>query len=349
MVKPLKVWDGAAYHPCPKHPHYKGGTKPDWNCRACRNIRKICNHNEKGFNLENARQEIEELKALAKKGMPSRSSSLRGTSRRAATSAGELMLEVNIPDLHLGKLAWSDETGWPDYDSKIAEETFEEALAVLLERTCSYSFDQILFPLGNDILHSDTKFGTTTAGTQLDTDSRYQKNFSRVRNLSVRSIERLRRIAPTRVVIVSGNHDTLSCWHLGDSLECYYHETEGVSIDNKPCLRKYHQWGKCMLMFAHGDKGRLPDYPLLMAVEQPSMFGSSTHREAHVGHLHTTRTLRPRPETDEYHGVRVRILPSLCSPDAWHSEHGFVGNQRSAEAFVWHKEQGLIGTAVYTV
>jgi hypothetical protein len=32
----------------------------------------------------------------------------------------------------------------------------------------------------------------------------------------------------------------------------------------------------------------------------------------------------------------------LCSADAWHSEHGFVGNIRGAEAFVWHKSEGLV-------
>ena len=304
--------------------------------------------------LVDARQEIEGLKELARKGISaSRSSSSSqkpSASQRATKQPGRcdaarssgLMLEIDIPDLHVGKLAWSSETGWPDYDGDEAETLHDDALCALLERTIHYNFEQIIYVLGNDLLHSDTKFGTTTAGTQLDTDSRYQKNFARVRNLGIRAINRLRGIAPTRAVMVPGNHDTLSTWHLGDSLECYYHETPGVIIDNSPCLRKYHQWGQVMLMFTHGQNGKLKDYPLLMATEQPYMFGSTSHREAHTGHTHQLRV-------QELNGIRVRTLPALCPPDAWHADKGFVGNLRSAEAFIWHKDDGLIGTAIYNV
>jgi hypothetical protein len=405
-------------NPCPKHPHYTGGAKPDWNCRACREIRRQAKHpkqpegetwihrgevsevyktttenvrtleelikvcgidtslwiiekwtaskteSPKGNPLYHlkawlraksyligAREEIEELKKLARESMPSRTftpslSSLPNMDgnlpQAKELNTSDLLLEVNIPDLHLGKLAWSPETGYADYDSAKAEEIFEDALSALLERTVCYKFSEILLPLGNDILHSDTKFGTTTAGTQLDTDSRYHKNFARTRDLSIRSIRRLRDIAPVRVILVPGNHDTLSVWHLGDSLECFFHNTEGVSIDNSPCPRKYYQWGSVMLMFAHGTYGKLQDYPLLMATEQSSMFGNTKHREAHTGHTHQLKV-------QEKHGVRVRTISALCPPDAWHSEHGFVGNMRSAEAFVWSKTEGLIGTAIYTV
>jgi hypothetical protein len=31
----------------------------------------------------------------------------------------------------------------------------------------------------------------------------------------------------------------------------------------------------------------------------------------------------------------------VTAPDAWHSENGFVGSTRRAQAFVWDQEQGL--------
>ena len=321
---------------CATHPDYNGEGPPSWSCRACRKIRKEIQQCKKAYNLKNALQEIAELREIAKKSLPSR------TGGSCMTSSGSHMLEINIPDLHLGKLAWSQETGHPDYDSKIAEEVFEDALSALIERTISYKFEQILLPLGNDLLHSDTKFGTTTAGTVLDTDSRYQKNFSRARNLAIRAIDRLRCVAPVRVIMVAGNHDTLSVWHLGDSLECFYHAQPDVTIDNSPCLRKYHRFGNVMLMLTHGHNGKLADYPILMATEAPFLFGASKYREAHTGHTHQLKV-------QEIHGVRVRTLSALCPPDAWHADRGFVGNLRSAEAFVWHKEEGLIGTAIYTL
>jgi hypothetical protein len=283
-----------------------------------------------------ARAEIAALLDDAKKQAPK-----RPAVKRSGKAHG-VMLEVSIPDLHVGKLAWAKETGAENYDSKIAEAIFDDALTALIERTASYTFDRVLFVVGNDLLHSDNKAGTTTAGTPLDTDSRYHKSFGLVRRMITRAIERLRRLAPVQVLMVPGNHDTLAVWHLGDSLECLFHGDPDVMVDNAPTMRKYHQFGKVMLLFTHGNRGKLADYPLLMATEQPKMFGETIHREAHTGDKHQLKV-------QEHHGVRVRISPALCAADAWHAEHHFVGNARAAEAFIWHAEEGLIGTAVYTV
>jgi hypothetical protein len=285
-----------------------------------------------------ARQEIASLIADAKRRIPARPEIVV---RRAALNP-LIMLEPHIPDLHVGKLAWGKETGDVDYDAHIARSVFEKAIDAIIERTIGHGIGQIVFPVGNDLLHSDTKQGTTTGGTQLDTDSRYHKNFVTARRLITNAIERFRAIAPVRVVMVPGNHDTLSVWHLGDSLECLYHRDADVEVDNAPTMRKYHRHGKVMLMFAHGNRGKLDQYPLLMATEQPEMFGATVHREAHTGDKHQLRV-------QEHRGVKVRISPALCPPDAWHAENLFTGNQRAAEAFVWHAEEGLIATANYVV
>jgi hypothetical protein len=283
-----------------------------------------------------ARAEIQSLINDAKLALK-----FRPATKAAKPKTTGYMLEVSIPDLHVGKLAWAEETGG-NYDSRIAERLFESALTALIERTSGYTFERILYVCGNDLLHSDSRQGTTASGTPLDTDSRFQKSFGIARRMTVRAIDRLHELAPVHVALVPGNHDTLSVWHLGDSLECWYRNTPGVTIDNAPTPRKYVHFGAVMLLLTHGDKGRRENYPLLMATEQPEMFGQTRHREAHTGHLHQLRV-------QEHMGVRVRIAPSLTAPDAWHSEHHFVGNQRAAEAFVWHKDEGLVGTACYTV
>ena len=79
-----------------------------------------------------------------------------------------------------------------------------------------------------------------------------------------------------------------------------------------------------------------------MATEVPHLWGQTSIREVHSGDKHQRRL-------EEFHGVAVRIMPTLCPPDMWHSENCFVGNIRSSEAFIWNKEEGLIGTAVYSV
>jgi hypothetical protein len=267
----------------------------------------------------------------------------RVTVVRSLKSPSNILFEPQIPDLHAGKLAWGDETGWEHYDLNTAVKLFDAALDVLIARSRSFGADRVLLPLGNDLLHSDTKAGTTTGGTPLDNDSRFHKVFAAVRRMSVRAIDRCREeIGPVKVILVPGNHDTLANWHLGDSLECWYRNDKGVEIDNSPRLRKYHQHGKVMLLHTHGNRGKLEAYPQIMAAEEPKMWGETVHREAHTGDKHHQRVL-------ELKGCTVRISRALCPPDAWHSEMHFIGSARGAESFNWHPEEGLIGASFTTV
>jgi len=285
---------------------------------------------EKRVEIVDAKAELEALKVEFKKKAIVR----KRASRPAKVLTGN-MLEINIPDNHFGKMAWSKETGGRNYDTPIAAKTFIRALNTLLDRAKVYNYEKIIFIVGNDLLNSDDEQGRTTKGTFVSTDGRYQKTFLTVRKTITEAIEAMRLVAPVEVVLVPGNHDNLGVWHLGDSLECLYENTEDVTIRNEPTAFKTVRFGKVLLGFCHGDKGKREDYPLLLATERSKDFGETLFREVHTGHNHQTKT-------QEWHGVRVRILPSLSPPDAWHAENGFMGQQRNAEAFVWNSNEGLI-------
>lgn len=295
---------------------------------------------ERDLRSQEILEEIEALKKIAKESI----STVHDASLRIARSK-ELtgnMLEVNLPDAHFGKLAWPQETGGAPYDSKITQATYAAAIDVLIQRTAVYKYDSVLYVVGNDILNANNADSETAKGTVVSSDGRYQKTFWKARNTVIETVKKLLKIAPVTVMAIYGNHDTLSSWHLADSIECYFHDNPDVTVQNDPTYRKYFEYGKNMLMFTHGDKGKRDDYPLLMASEQPAMFGRTQFREVHCGHTHETKM-------EEYHGVRVRILPALCPADSWHSENGYVGNLRNAEAYIWNKNEGLIGTAIYNV
>lgn len=289
-------------------------------------------------NVVDAREELEDLKTLAK-----RISYSPFTYKKKADRSG-YMLELNIPDVHFNKLAWNIETGGAAYGLSEAEEIFMRAFETLLDRSNAYTFDEIWFVVGNDLLNADNSEGQTSKGTPVSNDRRYKQAYKVVRTCIVRCIERLRAIAKVKVkvILVPGNHDRETIFHLGDSLECYFHDKQDVEIDNSPTNFKFHRFGRVMLMFTHGDKGKKVNYPLLMATQQPEMFGATEFREAHIGHWHGT-------EVAESHGVRIRTLPALCAADDWHADNGLVGNKRSAEAFAWNAKEGIVGTAVYSV
>jgi hypothetical protein len=280
------------------------------------------------------RKEIDALRKLG------RDNALPPRTKAAPENTSGNMLEVNIPDAHFGKLAWPEETGFEPYDIKIASAMYMRAVDAVIEKTKHNKYEEVLFVVGNDMLNADDLEGRTTSGTQVTNDARYHKVFDVARTTLIWAVEKLRKIAPVKVIVVSGNHDQLSAWHLGDSLQCYFHKYGDVIVDNQPRLRKYHEFGSVMLMFTHGHKGEKNDYPLMMATEQPEMFGRTKFREAHTGHLHFTKL-------DEHHGVRVRQLSALCPSDDWHSENGYFGNLRNVEAFTWNKTQGLTDITLY--
>src|SRR5438270_3771635 len=107
------------------------------------------------------RKEIELLKEAAKK----EARIPRAIARKAKQSGN--MLEVNIPDIHVGKLAWPKETSGRPYDTLIAPKMYHRALNTLLERTKGYDFEEVLFVVGNDLFNSDDLEGRTTKGTQV--------------------------------------------------------------------------------------------------------------------------------------------------------------------------------------
>lgn len=288
-------------------------------------------------NIVDAQQEIADLLALAKPQIYAP----RPITKRVGGKKGG-MLEINLTDHHFGKLSWQLETLFANYDVKIATAVFHRALSALLDRSPYATYEEIWFVVGNDLFHADNTAGQTTAGTQVESDVRIRKTYVTVRTLIVRAIEMLRHLTDkVKVVVVPGNHDYNTTWHLGDSLALYFSKHDDVEIDNLPSSRKYHVYGNTLIGFTHGDKGKMKDLPLLMTVEAREQYGTTLFHEWHTGHTHQS-------STSEHHGIRVRVLPALCPPDKWHAEMGFVGNLRSSEAFHWDKVQGLTNIIIYT-
>ena len=245
-----------------------------------------------------------------------------------------LLLELPIMDFHLGKLAWSGETGDDDYDLRVAGKLWRKTVDDLIDKACSFGeIEKILFPVGQDFFHFDTPTVTTTAGTQLDSDTRWQKMFRKGVELLVWAVEQLRKTAPVEILWIPGNHDQMLSYAATVGLAQRYAEAKGVTVDLSATPRKYRLYGKNLIGFSHGEKEgkRLEG---LMQVEAPDLWGVSVFREFHMGHLHTESTITKN-------GIVFRRISAITAPDAWHVENGFIGSVRQAQAFLWDKEFGL--------
>ncbi len=251
------------------------------------------------------------------------------------------MLEVSVFDAHFGKLAWEMETG-QNSDIQATELFYAHAIEDLLRKSSSFNIEEIIFPLGQDFFHIDNPSRTTVNGTVQDVDTRYTKMFEVGTMACVRAIDRLMQIAPVKVLYVPGNHDRTVSWHLVSNLAAWYRNTNDVSVDARPTLRKYIQYGINLIGFTHGNEEAHRDLPNIMASEVPDLWAATKFRQWHLGHFHKKKEMAYRT-ADSYGPVEVRILPSLSATDAWHAMKGYNAYRRSAEAYVWSKSDGYSG------
>lgn len=261
---------------------------------------------------------------------------------------GGKLLEIDIFDPHFGKLAWGKETG-EDYDIDIAEERYMTALSSLLQKaSATERIEKILFPIGNDLMHTDTITKTTTAGTPQDVDTRWQKMWLRTRSAIMRGITMATEVAPVEIVIVPSNHDFQTIFYLGDLLECYYEKNKNISVDNSPKTRKYYRFGKCGIGFTHGNEENHKDLAMIMLREMQKDWAHVEFMEWHLGHFHKQMQMQYK-HTDDYKGVTMRLLRSLSAADAWHYLKGYIGTIKGAESFMWDKDYGLVNHAMHNL
>lgn len=242
------------------------------------------------------------------------------------------MFEVPIMDLHFGKLGWVNEVG-ENYDYKIAEERFLHVINDFINRTKQYSFDKIIFPIGQDFFNFDFIDGTTTKGTRQDNDLRWQKLFLKGIELIVKSIDLLSKIAPVEVFYIPGNHDKTTSYYATNYIYAWYRNNENINVSIEPHVRKYVEYGNCLIGYSHGEleKKRISG---IMQVEAREAWGRTKFHEWHLGHLHSEHT-------KEENGIIIRKISSITGSDAWHTESGYVGAIKKVQSFIWDKKYGL--------
>lgn len=259
---------------------------------------------------------------------------------------GKRLLEISIPDLHIGKLSHKEETG-EDYDLKIATNRYKTAIQYLLKTANLDEVSDILLPIGNDLFNVDNQQSTTSGGTPQDCDSRFHKMVKAAKELLINTISGLSAIANVHVLIVPGNHDEITSFMLGEVLEAWFHSNEKVTVNNTAKLRKYFQWGKNSFLYTHGEKEAHGDLGLIFATEEPKLWAEAKHRFVKLGHLHKQKKLEYMT-TDTKQGFQIEVLPSLSGSDKWHYGKGYLGNKQ-AKAYLYDIEDGEVAQYTYTV
>lgn len=273
---------------------------------------------KEGISVDELKNEIKEFAASYSPVVPAMSTPMLDN---------PIAYEISLPDIHYGKLH--------DYDLAEIEQQYVYVVKDLVEKAKGLEIEKFILPIGNDGMNSEGMRKTTTKGTPQDESAGWKETFRGYWKLMVKAIDYLKVIAPVDVIVVSGNHDYERMYYAGDVLSGWFRNDENVTVNNNNEPRKYYSYGNSMLMFTHGDNEKPAEMPLIMATEEPQMFAASKFREVHCGHFH-------KEMVNEYRGVKVRFIPSICPNDEWHKKMGYQA-ARTGQAYIWSKTRGLEG------
>ena len=273
-----------------------------------------------GANIEEIKEEIENFAALYS---PVSVKNIKSKNSKKPPVA----LEISLPDIHYGKLT--------NISIEEAEKQFLFTTFELVEKASSLNVELIILPIGNDGMNSEGLRLATTKGTPQHDSLGWRETFRGYCKLMTTAINWLKTVAPVHVIVVQGNHDFERMFYAGDFLSGWYRNDNNVNVDNGMSPRKYYKYGKNLLMFTHGDKEKTSDLPLIMATEEPVLFATTSYREIHCGHFH-------KEMVNEYRGIKVRFIPSICANDDWHKLMGYDA-LRAGQAYIWGYLTGLEG------
>ena len=253
---------------------------------------------------------------------------------------GNHLLVINPADIHIGKYANAIETG-EKYDSETAVLRVLEGVQGLIDKAKGFDIDKVLFCIGNDVLHIDNVYNTTTKGTHQDVDGKWWEHYEIALMLYVKCVEMLREIAPVDVLHSMSNHDYQSGFHLAHTLKSWFRKADDVSFDVSVANRKYYKYGNNLIGLEHGDGAKMDKLPLLMANEKPKEWAETKYRYWYLHHIHH-KVKHKWLDAKDFIGVTVEYMRSPSASDSWHARKGFCGVPKACEGFLHDKESGQV-------
>jgi hypothetical protein len=244
------------------------------------------------------------------------------------------LLVIDPADIHIGKLCSAFETN-DEYNNKIAVDRVMQGVYGILEKASAFNVDQILYIIGNDILHVDTPKRQTTSGTPQDTDGMWYDNFLIAKRLHVEIIETLREVSNVFVQYDPSNHDYTNGFFLADTIQSWFSRDKNVAFNCSINHRKYYRYYNNLIGTTHGDGAKENDLPLLMAHESGTDWSSCKHKYFYIHHIHHKRS-------KDIMGVTIEALRSPSGADSWHHRNGYVHAPKAVEGFLHHKLHGQI-------
>ncbi|MFL1672466.1 hypothetical protein [Paenibacillus dendritiformis] len=212
------------------------------------------------------------------------------------------MLEIPLFDTHFGV---------SDY------QYYSPTQQRILDKIKQHKWEEIVFIIGQDMIHNDDFRGRTASGTQIepvDIEKAWEDCKKFYEPLIDESFKQSNRV---KVIYSKGNHDESISWAFVQMLKARFPR---ATFDDSFIERKIHVFGDNFIGITHGDKAK-KNLHNIFPIEFPEMWAKAKNREIHTGHLHTE-------DSKDWYGMMVRTLATRNKTDKWHQDQGFVGGHK---------------------
>lgn len=255
-------------------------------------------------------------------------------------SNADLLCQYTITDLHLGALAWNEETGGGDYDLGIGEKLVLDWFSAAIAQAPPAG--RAVFAQLGDFLHYDSfKSITPEHGHLLDGDTRYPK-MVRTAIRVVRQVIRqlLEKHETVDVIMCDANHDPSGGVWLREMLAAFYENEPRVHINTNPGTFSVIEHGIVSLFYHHGHRRNPKNVDSVFAGKYREVFGRTKFSYAHTGHKHAD-------ELRSTNLMKVEQHETPAAPDAYAANGGWLSN-RSAKVITYHANFGEVGRITLT-
>lgn len=245
-----------------------------------------------------------------------------------------MLVSYKFGDPHFG-MASSPEDGGDEFDIDEADRITRAGIDRLV--TVSPAAETCIVEVIGDAMHANDGSALTPGHKNpLDIDKRgfryaLLKSAEAWRYVILRALEKHDRVV---VWFLKGNHDPEASAAIALALSFYFDNEPRVQIDLSEADFRYLRFGKCLFGAHHGDKVKMGDLPLLMAVDRPEDWGATIFRYITTGHIH-------HDVVKEVQTVRIEALRTLAPKDPYHTTKGYR-SLRDTRAVVYHESYGEI-------
>jgi hypothetical protein len=190
-------------------------------------------------------------------------------------------------------------------------------------------YKEVLFIIGQDMLHNDDFRGRTASGREIDKvdmEEAWDDAMLFYVPIIEKAIEKSKKVS---IKYSKGNHDESMSWAFVKLLQQRFPQAE---VDTRFKERKAHMLGTNFIGMNHGDKKKEDKLSENFSTEFPFEWSRATTREIFTGHLHTERVI-------DKGGVVLRRMPTGNKIDGYHDDHGYTTAHKRFEVLEYTEDK----------